>query len=189
MADPLAGLSASLLNGYVGLNIGKICPVGYDDAALNHCAHFVSHVLQLNLGVLCSSMKKAKSAAAAKKGASIRVQEVFEGSAEVGAFDAKTTGTCLIYVCKATIVDLDAQTMTNVPKKHIGIHLDGTVWHYSNSKHRVVTQTPDEFIKHYSTQTNALFYSKIPAGAVPNQSPSAEKTSASIGVNFEEHYA
>ena len=51
--------------------------------------------------------------------------------------------------------------MDNVPKKHIGIFINGTIWHYSNSQHKVVTQTPAEFIKHYPGQGFALFYGQL----------------------------
>jgi hypothetical protein len=52
--------------------------------------------------------------------------------------------------------------MANVPKKHVGIYRDGTIWHYSNSKRRVVTQTPQEFSHHYSGKDIALFYGTFP---------------------------
>jgi hypothetical protein len=53
-------LNAAGLDAFVGKWIGDICPLGYDDDAFNHCAHFVSHVLKLNdatgIGLTCATM-------------------------------------------------------------------------------------------------------------------------------------
>ena len=43
-------LTLATLNVYLGLHIGDICPVGFDNDGDNHCAHFVSHVLDWALG-------------------------------------------------------------------------------------------------------------------------------------------
>ena len=57
--------------------------------------------------------------------------------------------------------------MASRPKKHVGIYCDGNVWHYSNTKDKVVKQTPDEFAKHYGNSGFAVFYGTFPAGADP----------------------
>ncbi len=150
----ISSLSADLLNQYVGKNIVDICAFGFASGAENHCAHFVSHVLQLEFGYTC-----------ARGGRNIRVQEVFAKCPEVGEFDDRPGQSCLVFVTKASNVHLAKKIIDNVPKKHIGIFYNGTIWHYSNSRGHVVTQVPSEFIKHYPTQTNALFYGTFPADA------------------------
>jgi hypothetical protein len=150
----IANLDAGLLNGYLGNNIIDICAFGFTDATENHCAHFVSHVLQLEFGYKC-----------ARNGRCIRVQEIFARCPDVGKFADRPGEACLVFVTKAANVDLKRKTMVNVPKKHIGIFVNGTIWHYSNSRDRVVTQTPEQFVLHYPNQANALFYGTFPAGA------------------------
>lgn len=46
--------------------------------------------------------------------------------------------------------------MTDAHRKHAGIFCGGlrTIYHYSNSNHRVVSQTPDEFSRHYPAPDN-----------------------------------
>lgn len=114
-------------------------------------------MLQLEFGYTCGQ--------GGKKGRNIRVQEVFAKCPDVGKFDDRPTETCLVFVTKPSNVHLGSKVLDNVPKKHIGIYYNGTIWHYSNSRSRVVTQVPDEFIKHYPNQTNALFYGTFPAEA------------------------
>jgi hypothetical protein len=160
------GLSLSLLNEYIGKSIVDICSYGYTDASENHCAHFVSHVLQLEFGYRCKGRKEGRN---------IRVKEIFEQCPVVGSWDNRPAAACLVFVTKASNVNLKQKIMTNVPKKHMGIHCNGTIWHYSNTRDKVITQTPAEFINHYKGQTNALFYGSFPpdATAIPYQSATA----------------
>ena len=52
--------------------------------------------------------------------------------------------------------------MANVPRKHVGIFLNGIIWHYSNSQHRVVKQLPGQFALHYPSPDNGMFYGSLP---------------------------
>ncbi|BET24716.1 hypothetical protein EV673_1412 [Limnobacter thiooxidans] len=52
----LDGLKTADLEKYEGLDIKDICSTGLDSAGLNHCAHFVSHALDLGFGMLCGNM-------------------------------------------------------------------------------------------------------------------------------------
>jgi hypothetical protein len=56
--------------------------------------------------------------------------------------------------------------MPNRPKKHIGIFCDGAVWHYSNTRDKVVRVTPESFGRHYPSPHNAMFYGEMPSGAM-----------------------
>jgi hypothetical protein len=147
------------LNGYLGKNISAICANNYARPADNHCAHFVSHALNYSFGYTC----KMAVAGATHPGANLRVHEVFSRCLNVGRWDDKPAvlTSCLIFVTGASNVHLATKSMDNVPRKHIGIYIGGTIWHYSNSHHKVVTQVPAEFIKHYPGPGIALFYGQL----------------------------
>ncbi|MGD0136492.1 MAG: hypothetical protein ABSE57_30995 [Bryobacteraceae bacterium] len=150
------------LSSYLGKNISEICPNHYADPDDNHCAHFVSHMLGYQFGVTCGQMKNGPGPAA-----NIRVQEVFGQCPAVGEWSAKPADMlyCLVFITNASNVDLKNKKMTNVPRKHVGIFVDGLIWHYSNSKHQVVNQTPDAFSHHYAAPSNAMFYGQTPQGS------------------------
>ena len=69
---------------------------------------------------------------------------------------------CLVFITNANNVNLQTKTMVNVPRKHVGIYYNGTIWHYSNSRHQVVSQTPEAFSNHYPAPSNAMFYGTVP---------------------------
>ena len=71
-------LSAELLNQYVGVNIVDVCAFGFTHKA-NHCAHFVSHVLQLEFGYTCGR--------GGRGGRCVRVHEIFAKCPRVGKLE------------------------------------------------------------------------------------------------------
>jgi hypothetical protein len=144
---------------YLGKEIGQICPLGYADPHDNHCAHFISHVLGFTFGYTCGMVKTGSGQAG-----SIRVQEVFARCQSVGKWDDKPAAVnqCLVFITAAGDVHLKTRQMDNVPKKHVGILANGLIWHYSNSRHQVVNQTPDQFKTHYPAPHNSMFYGQIP---------------------------
>lgn len=152
-------LDRSTLDGFLGKGIGQICPLGFDAPHENHCAHFVSHVLGFNFGYTCANVKRGLGHAA-----SIRVHEVFGRCPSVAAWEQKPVVLiqCLVFITGAGDVHLSTRTMDNVPKKHVGILCDSLIWHYSNSQHKVVNQTPEQFKHHYPSPHNSLFYGQIP---------------------------
>ena len=162
-------LSNTMLDGYLGKNISEICPHGYTAADLNHCAHFVCHVMNVATGTTtCRGMGTKKPAG--KIGVCIRVHELFAGCPELGLYDSAgethLAKGVFVFVTAQTAVNLKTKTMTNVPKKHVGIDIGGTIWHYSNTKDEVVTATPEEFRRHYRGQVNGLYFGTFPATAV-----------------------
>src|SRR5215469_3267537 len=112
----------ALLN-WVGHNIADVCPRGVVSDSQNHCAHFVSHVLGLALGKTCRALSAHRSG----DSATIAVQDLFANCGQVGNWsdlpDAQNWG--LIFITNPANVDLDAQTMRNVPRKHVGIFIGG----------------------------------------------------------------
>jgi hypothetical protein len=167
MANNL-NLTAELLDAYVGKPITDLCSLGFGSVGdeHNHCAHFVGHVLTLNhdanVGTTCASMiwegrKKQED------GACIRVNEVFNRQTQLTEADEKG---CLIYITTEGNVSTKdgVTTMGSHKRKHIGIYLDGNVWHYGNTKDKVKKQTLAEFEKHYSGKT-VILYTEFPKKA------------------------
>ena len=149
--------NADALKSFEGQNIATVCDGGFTDAGFNHCAHFVSHALGYNFGFTCKGMTGKGTAPA-----TIRVHELFARCPEVGDWGDFNGMSCLVFVTDKSNVHLKKHVMDNVPKKHVGIYLNGKIWHYSNKQHKVVTQTPEEFNKHYPGKTIALFYGSLP---------------------------
>jgi hypothetical protein len=147
------------LNGYLGKSIAQICQNGFTSNADNHCAHFVSHVLGYKFGITCQIMGHGKI-----PGFSIRVQEIFPRCPSVGVWSLRPASlpTCLVFITGVSNVNLATKVMSNVPRKHIGIFFGGFVWHYSNSQHKVVKQSPAQFALHYPGPDNAMFYGSMP---------------------------
>lgn len=149
------------LKQYLNNPINKICSNGYHKSSDNHCAHFVSHVLGFRFGMKCINMTGKGDQSSA---ATIRVHDVFSKCPQVGLWTAKPENNnfCLAFVTSLSSVNLQAKVMRNVPKKHIGIYLNGMIYHYSNGRNKVVSQTPEEFSKHYHGHDITVFYGTMP---------------------------
>jgi hypothetical protein len=147
------------LDGFLGKSIAAICQNAYTSNADNHCAHFVSHVLGYQFGVTCKMMGNGQGTPA-----NLRVQEIFPRCPSVGVWMLRPTplSTCLVFITRASNVNLAARVMANVPRKHVGIYSGGFIWHYSNRLDQVVKQTPSQFSQHYPSPDNAMFYGSLP---------------------------
>ena len=147
------------LNGFLGKPIADICQNGYTSAHDNHCAHFVSHVLGYRFGVTCQLMGNGKG-----PGATLRVHELFPHCHSVGAWSLRPASVkaCLVFITRASNVNLANRSIANVPRKHVGIYLDGYIWHYSNAQQKVVRQMPAQFAQHYPAPDNAMFFGTLP---------------------------
>jgi len=152
-------ITPALLDTFLDKSIDDICPNGFTNQNDNHCAHFVSHVMGLQFGVTCRMMGKA-----AQAGANLRVQEIFPRCSTVGDWAMRpiVLVNCLVFITRASNVNLRGKTMTNVPRKHIGIYHTGLIWHYSNAQDKVIKQTPEQFTHHYPAPDNAMFFGTIP---------------------------
>jgi hypothetical protein len=147
------------LKGFEGKTIKDICDSAYHNNADNHCAHFVSHVLDLTFGFTCKNMTGKGT-----RGVNIRVHEIFPRCPKVGKWADRpvTLSPCLAFVTLASNVTVSKKHMDNVPKKHIGIYHSGNIWHYSNLKDKVVMQTPEQFSKHYAGSDVTVFFGELP---------------------------
>lgn len=151
-----------LLENALGKQIDDICPNRFHDHHANHCAHFVSHMLGLEFSFNCREYKGGS-----KQPANIRVQEVFKQCPKVGKWSDRpnTNGPLLAFITRTNNVDIDAKTMGNIPQKHIGIFLNGSIYHYSNSQEMVVKWTPETFqdtFERIYSGTQSLFFGTIP---------------------------
>jgi hypothetical protein len=149
------------LDAKAGKTITDFCSV-LTAADLNHCAHFVSHALDITVGMRCGNMRWATRGT----GVSIRVDEIFNYCTDRGPWASlpNTHNACLIFVTLAGNVTTSAgglPTMGDQPRKHIGIHISGHVWHYSNGQDFVIRETVSAFETRFrgTYGTNiALFY-------------------------------
>lgn len=157
---PTPPITRALLDGFLGRNIKDICTeVRLVDNNLNHCAHFVNHVLGFDHPLTCGGLRGRPGAAA-----NIRVHETFAKCPEVGDFaNRPNEEPRLAFVTLSSAVNLATKTMANIPKKHVGIFCEGDVWHYSNTADKVVRQSAATFAGHYSGAGFGMFYGSFPA--------------------------
>jgi len=154
-------LTDAYLKSFLGKHIRDICALGFAADAENHCAHFVSHVLGFQFKTTCRTMVNGSGTPG-----SIRVQDVFAHCLQVGNWDDCPVPLFwgLVFITNANNVNIGSKQMVNVPRKHVGIFYGGlrSIYHYSNSQRKVVTQTPDEFSTHYASPDNAMFWGSVP---------------------------
>jgi hypothetical protein len=135
--------------------------------AENHCAHFVNHVLNLSFGATCRG--QVGQAARHGPGANLRVHETFEECAnrqELLVCPSSVQALIFVSAPRNFVTRRNGTTtINNVPRKHIGLFLDGVVWHYKNSQRQVIQQSLSDFIRHYPDQTNALWVGDLPSAA------------------------
>jgi hypothetical protein len=147
------------LDASVGNSIAAICPNGYTSHAENQSAHFVSHALGYRFGVTCQMTSHGR-----EPGATIHIQELFQNCRAVGVWSLRprSLSPCLVFITRAPSVNLGAKTMSNVPRQHVGIFMNGFIWHYSNSRQQVIKETPSQFRLQYPSADTAMFYGSLP---------------------------
>ena len=152
--------TATELNAYVNKHISDICGCSFVNDSDNHCAHFVCHATELKFGLTCFGMTAKGDR---NSGANIRVQEVFPQCRRVGRWADKPADlrNGFIFVTAASNVNLRAKTITNVPRKHIGIFIGQDVWQYKNRFRHVIKQMPAQFGQHYGAGYET-FYGEFP---------------------------
>jgi hypothetical protein len=151
-------ITAPQLDGYLGKSIGAICPNGPAGHGDNS-AHFVSHVLGYSFGVTCQMLGSGRGPAA-----TLRVQEIFSRCKAAGVWRLRpaTLQPCLVFVARASNVNLAAKSMANAPRKHVGIFANGCIWHYSDRQQALIKETPSQFARYYSSPDTAMFYGSLP---------------------------
>ncbi len=149
------------LESIVGLPIENICKNKFHDHNENHCAHFVSHIIEFEKSYNCKQYKGGNN-----KGANIRVHEVFESCPLVGNIGDVPSGTdYLVFVTEENNVDVPNKKMGNIPQKHIGIFSSGFIYHYSNTEEKVCKWTKTKFLDTFQKLykgNQKLFFGLIP---------------------------
>lgn len=147
------------LDAYLGKSIAEICPNGYTKSTDDHSAHFIAHVLGLTAGVTCQMMGNGPGPAA-----TLKVQEIFTKCPSVGVWSLRPAPLRmgLVFITRASNVNLSGKAMAVALRKHVGIFIDGFIWHYSNRLGRVVKETPSQFARPYPAPDNSMFYGSLP---------------------------
>ncbi|MFP5350859.1 MAG: hypothetical protein ACLGHO_13605 [Gammaproteobacteria bacterium] len=159
------------LTGYLGKRIDAICPFSLGTKhGENHCAHFVSHAMGYDFATTCKNLSSADKQRP-EIGASIRVDEIFNVTYDFGPWAKRPTSltSCLIFVTNSGNMGWGncRLEMRKGPKKHIGIYVNGVVWHYSNRGDKVVNEAEmlfiNKFTREYKTagQTVEFFYGRF----------------------------
>ncbi len=134
-------MAAQDLSKFLHKGIADICPHKY--VGLNNCAHFVGHALDIQLGILCNLTRKAEAGRA-----SIRVNDIYNNLTTTGLWKNKPQlgkgQQMLIFVTSASHVNED-DVMNDNPHKHMGIVVGDSVYNYSNSHHKVVADSVQQF--------------------------------------------
>ena len=159
IATRVGVITQSQLDSYLGKSIGAICQNGYVNDHDDHGAHFVSHVLGCKFGVTCQIAGKGSGPAA-----TLRVPDLFPQCKSVGVWSLRpaSISTCLVFMARASSVNIAGKVMANAPRRHVGIYLNGFIWHYSNRRRQVIKETPSQFKLHYQSPDNAMFYGLFP---------------------------
>lgn len=143
---------------YLNKHISHLCSatIAKDDLQ-NHCAHFVSHVMQYDIkGTATCKTFTLEDKNNIKNGATIRVNEIFNKLSKSGAWQSKPDylRSCLIFVTISSNVEKRGNrlNMGDRKKKHIGILHQDKVWNYSNTQDKIIADSTAIFInkfKHY----------------------------------------
>lgn len=120
------------LTEYLGKKIDQLCPFSLGkDSSQNHCAHFVSHVMEYEFAeTTCKNLTDADKLLDGK-GAVIRVDDIFNITPMFGRWTDKPLylTSCLIFATNSGNMEWGdcRRKMKNGQKKHVGIFLDGVV--------------------------------------------------------------
>lgn len=176
----IPGAGVAGLKIYVGKSVEAFCPFGYgrDADTQNHCAHFVSHALNIQVGTLCTGLLPWRVGAKDPlfrgstrgnraagmftgegeelsdfKGATVRVNDLYNSidPGEKGDWDSRPdpAADCLMFVTTPKNISKDRGTMGENSRKHVGIHTGGVVYNYGNTKDAVVDDLVEAFIKKF----------------------------------------
>jgi hypothetical protein len=114
------------LKATLGQNISTICTVGFTANEPNHCAHYVSHTLNIHFGTQCDFSSRRTG-----PGVSIRCNEIYNNIANRGALgDIKPQNGWLIFATSPT--NMNGNQMLDGSRKHVGIYFNGLVYNYYN---------------------------------------------------------
>lgn len=158
-----------LMKSYEGRSIGEICANGYSDTGQghNHCAHFVSHVMDYRFGRTCERMVARINRQV--PGVTRSVKEIFLRSANKAILTDCTTfpKPCLLFVTPGSnIRERQGELrMGGSMTRHMGIAVGSQVWHYSNRQRKVKVQPASTFVNHFRGATVMVRGDLVPGRA------------------------
>lgn len=161
-ALPVVTCKRSTLDALLGQTVDDFCQkFGSIADEHNHCAHFVSHVLQLRIpgAALCTNIVVTKETYKDRKtGFCIRVNQVFNSCSGRAYFanDTQPTTRFIVATIKGNIESKNPLKIGSHRMKHIGFLTDSDVYHYSNTNDEVVKQDVAMFRHHYGAGTVLL---------------------------------
>ena len=109
----MAAVSISDLQKYVGKPITDICENEFSTTKQNHCAHFVGHVMEIQLGMLCGDMKYKTR----KTGGSIRCDELYNRLSQRGPWEERPTQSDGVLIFALAVHNVVNGIMLKVPEK------------------------------------------------------------------------
>ena len=179
-ANPAGANTVLGLDRYVGHSVEDFCEFHFGTIkdAENHCAHFVAHVLGLQVGTTCESLLdwkhtriNYKAGLKGKKGFTVRVNDLYNSLEVTGAWTGDVKAPCLMFTTPPhNFLNKDRTRMGSFRKKHVGIYSGAHVYNYGNTLDRVRKETPDEFMANFRKLyggTTVFRYGALPAGARP----------------------
>lgn len=147
---------------HLGQTVEQFCgKYGTVGDGFNHCAHFVSHVLGTRVpgAALCSNVGNSTYTYEERRdGFCVRVNEVFNNCNNRAYWSEEPAGSkCLVVLTiKDNVTGTEPLTIGTHSNKHIGIYTGGLVYHYSNTRDKVVKQPVAELTNHYGKDTIVL---------------------------------
>jgi len=143
------------LDNIVGKRIDHFCKSSLaDDHAKNQCAHFVSHMLDYDLSkpASCKYRTLADKKAEDVTGATMRVDVIFNHISklkrhQISDYQCYPAG--LIFATQQKNIKANGE-MGTMPRKHIGILVDFSVYHYGNLDDKVKKHDLNYFMQLYS---------------------------------------
>ncbi len=159
--------AASQLNlePYIGKSVVDFCgKYGSVGDSENHCAHFVSHVLQLRIpgAALCSNVGGEESSwsyVERRNGYCVRVNQVFNSCKNRARWNDNSIPRVPFFVVAtvpANIESEDPLTIGTMSRKHIGIYVGGMIYNYGNASDAVRKVSVATFKHHYGATTVLL---------------------------------
>jgi hypothetical protein len=147
------------LDRYVDKSVEDFCEFhfGKIDDSENHCAHFVSHVLGLQVGTTCESLldwahTKAnyKAGLKGKKGYTVRVNDLYNSLKVTGDWSDSVAAPCLVFTTPPhNFLNKERMRMGSFKNKHVGIYSGTHIYNYGNTLDKVRKDTPAEFLAHF----------------------------------------
>ena len=151
------------LETYLEQSVKDFCgKYGDVDDSENHCAHFVSHVLQLRIpgAALCSNVAgSGYSYEERRQGFCIRVNQVFNSCKNRAYWNDKSLPSQVCFIVatiEANVESKDPLTIGTMKQKHIGFYSGGWVYNYGNKNDKVRKTSLANFKLHYGEKTILL---------------------------------